>query len=245
MTQLKSPQNSTVNLNADKADELNSRVSPWLSKILYPLGCYLVIPGFFGKIEISGQENIPLKEPVIVAPTHRSRWDAFIVPYAVGRLVSGRDLRFMVSANEVKGIQGWIIRRMGGFPVDTDRPQMSSVRHSVELLKLNQEMLVIFPEGGIFNDYKIHPLKRGVASIALQAETQVETQAETDKSERGVKILPVGIRYSQPYPTWGTDVRVDIGSPLAVGEYYEKSLRQSSQKLTQALQESLEKLYAS
>ena len=237
MTQLKSPQNSIDNLNADKADELNSGVSPWLSKILYPLGCYLVIPGFFGKIEISGQENIPLNEPVIVAPTHRSRWDAVIVPYAVGRLVSGRDLRFMVSANEVKGIQGWVIRRMGGFPVDTDRPQMSSVRHSVELLKLNQEMLVIFPEGGIFNDYQIHPLKRGVASIALQA--------ETDKSERGVKILPVGIRYSQLYPTWGTDVRVDIGSPLAVGEYYEKSLRQSSQKLTQALQNSLEELYAS
>ena len=235
MTQLKSPQDSTDNLNADKADELNSRVSPWLSKILYPLGCYVVIPGFFGKIEISGQENIPLTEPVIVAPTHRSRWDAVIVPYAVGRLVSGRDLRFMVSANEVKGIQGWVIRRMGGYPVNTDRPQLNSVRHSVELLKLNQEMLVIFPEGGIFNDYQIHPLKRGVASIALQA--------ETDKSERGVKILPVGIRYSQPYPTWGADVRVDIGSPLAVGEYYGKSLRQSSQKLTAALQKSLEKLY--
>ena len=237
MTQLKSPQDSTDNdnLNADKADELNSRVSPWLSKILYPLGCYLVVPGFFGKIEIFGQENIPLTEPVIVAPTHRSRWDAVIVPYAVGRLVSGRDLRFMVSANEVKGIQGWVIRRMGGYPVNTDRPQLNSVRHSVELLKLNQEMLVIFPEGGIFNDYQIHPLKRGVASIALQA--------ETDKSERGVKILPVGIRYSQPYPTWGADVRVDIGSPLAVGEYYGKSLRQSSQKLTAALQKSLEKLY--
>ena len=237
MTQLKSPQDSIDNLNADKADELNSRVSPWLSKILYPLGCYLVIPRFFGKIEISGQENIPLTEPVIVAPTHRSRWDAVIVPYAVGRLVSGRDLRFMVSANEVKGIQGWVIRRMGGYPVNTDRPQLNSVRHSVELLKLNQEMLVIFPEGGIFNDYQIHPLKRGVASIALQA--------ETDKSERGVKILPVGIRYSQPYPTWGADVRVDIGSPLAVGEYYGKSLRQSSQKLTAALQKSLEKLYES
>ena len=235
MTQLKSSQNS--NLSSEKTDELNSRVSPWLARLLYPLGCYLVIPGFFGKINISGQENIPLHAPVIVAPTHRSRWDAVIVPYAVGRLVSGRDLRFMVSANEVKGIQGWIIRRMGGFPVDTDRPQLNSVRHSIELLKSNQEMLVIFPEGGIFNDYQIHPLKRGVASIALQA--------EKDSSDRGVKILPVAIRYSQPYPSWGTDVRVDIGSALTVEEYRSKSLRQSSQKLTAALQESLEQLYKS
>ncbi|MEO0015450.1 MAG: hypothetical protein RLZZ535_3839 [Cyanobacteriota bacterium] len=234
MTQLKSPHNST-SLNTEKTDELNSRVSPWLAKLLYPLGCYLVIPGFFGKIEIFGQEHIPRQDPVIVAPTHRSRWDAFIVPYALGRLVSGRDLRFMVSVNEVKGIQGWVIRHMGGFPVDTERPQLNSVRHSIELLQSNQEMLVIFPEGGIFNDYQIHPLKRGVAAIALQA--------ETDKLTRGVKILPVGIRYSQPYPTWGSDVRVDIGVPLTVKEYYGKSLRQSSQKLTAALQKSLEKLY--
>lgn len=234
MTQLKSQKNSTSS-KSEQSDELNSRVSPWLAKIIYPIGCYLVLPLFFGKINIEGQENIPLQEPVIIAPTHRSRWDAFIIPYALGRLVSGRDLRFMVSANEVKGIQGWVIRRMGGFPVNTDRPQLNSVRHSIELLKQNQEMLVIFPEGGIFNDYQIHPLKRGVAAISLQA--------KIDKSNRGVKILPVGIRYSQPYPSWGTDVKVDIGSPLTVSEYLGKSLRQSSQKLTAALQKSLQQLY--
>ncbi|MGL5832723.1 MAG: lysophospholipid acyltransferase family protein [Waterburya sp.] len=234
MTQLKPPPNST-SLNPQRADELNSHVSPWLAKILYPLGCYLVIPNFFGKIEIFGQENIPTQDPVIIAPTHRSRWDAFIVPYALGRLVSGRDLRFMVSANEVKGIQGWVIRRMGGFPVNTERPQLNSVRHSIEILQSNQEMLVIFPEGGIFNDYQIHPLKRGVAAIALQA--------ETNEWGRKVKILPISIRYSQPYPTWGSDIRVDIGFPLTVSEYAGKSLRQSSQKLTIDLQESLKKLY--
>ena len=149
MTQLKPSQNST-NLNSEKSSELNSRVSPWMARIIYPIGCHLIIPLFFGKVQINGQENIPLHEPVIIAPTHRSRWDAFIVPYALGRNVSGRDLQFMVSANEVKGIQGWFIRRMGGFPVDTDRPQLNTVRHSIELLKLNQEMLVIFPEGGDF-----------------------------------------------------------------------------------------------
>jgi 1-acyl-sn-glycerol-3-phosphate acyltransferase len=234
MTQLKS-QSHCDSLNSEHSEQLNSRISPWLAKILYPLGCYLVLPLFFGKIQITGQENIPHNDPVIIAPTHRSRWDAFIIPYAVGRLVSGRDLRFMVSVNEVKGLQGWVIRRMGGFPVNTERPQLNSVRHSIELLQQTQEMLVIFPEGGIYNDYQIHPLKRGVALIGLQA--------ETDKSNRRVKILPVGIRYSQPYPSWGTEVKVDIGSPLTVADYLNDSLRQSSQKLTLALQKRLEKLY--
>ncbi|MEM7590632.1 MAG: 1-acyl-sn-glycerol-3-phosphate acyltransferase [Cyanobacteria bacterium P01_A01_bin.83] len=234
MTQLKSRKNSS-RVKSEKSDELNSQVSPWLAKIIYPLGSYLVLPSFFGNIKIQGQENIPLHDPVIIAPTHRSRWDAFIVPYALGRLVSGRDLRFMVSQDEVKGIQGWVIRRMGGFPVNTERPQLSSVRHSIELLKLNQEMLVIFPEGGIFHDCQIHPLKRGVGLIALQA--------EIDQIDRGVKILPVTISYSQAYPSWGTDVEVNIGSPLVVKDFLGKSLRQSSQKLTAALQDSLQQLY--
>ena len=233
MTQLKSQQDS-INLPSKQSGEIYSHVSPLVAKIIYPVGCYLVLPRFFSKIEITGQENIPLSNPTIIAPTHRSRWDAFIVPYAVGRLVSGRDPRFMVSADEVKGIQGWVIRRMGGFPVNTERPQLNSVRHSIKLLK-EQEMLVIFPEGGIFHDRQIHPLKRGVASIALQA--------EADNSQSQVKILPVGIRYSQPYPTWGTEVKVDIGLPLTVADYIGNSLRQSSLKLTSALERSLIQLY--
>jgi len=234
MTQLK-PQQNYSTTNSKSGNELDSRISPWVARIVYPLGCYLVLPLFFKKIEVTGRENIPKSDPVIIAPTHRSRWDALIVPYAVGRLQSDRDLRFMVSEDEVKGFQGWIINRMGGFPVNTNRPQLSSVHHSIELLKQGQEMLVIFPEGGIYYDRTIHPLKRGVASIALQA--------ETDKSERRVKILPVGIRYSQPYPQWGTEVKVDIGSPLTVADYLGDSLRKSSQKLTIELLESLQKLY--
>ena len=234
MTQLK-PQKRSSKSSSELPDELTSRISPWLANIIYPLGCYLILPLFFGRIQINGRENIPQDDAVIVAPTHRSRWDAFIVPYALGRLASGRDLRFMVSANEVKGFQGWVIRRMGGFPVNTERPNLSSVSHSIKLLQQTREMLVIFPEGGIYHDLEIHPLKRGVALIALQA--------ETDKSERRVKILPVGIRYSDPIPTWRTKVTVDIGSPLTAADYLKSSLRQNSQKLTLALQESLLELY--
>lgn len=238
MTQI-TPKHNSPYLITENSDKLNSRISPWLAKIIYPLGCYLVLPLFFGKIQITGQENIPQHDPVIIAPTHRSRWDAFIIPYALGRFVSGRDLRFMVSANEVKGLQGWVIRRMGGFTVNTERPQLNSIHHSIELLQQAQEMVVIFPEGGIFHDYQIHPLKRGVALIALQA----ETETDTDKSKRRVKILPVGIRYSKPCPSWGTEVKVNIGTPITVAEYLSNSLRKSSQKLTIALQESLQKLY--
>ena len=213
--------------------QIQSRISPWVSRFLYYVGSYFVIPTFFGKIEITGQENIPQHNPVIVAPTHRSRWDSFIVPYSVGRLVSGRDLRFMVSSNEVRGLQGWFIRRMGCFPVDTHRPKASSVIHSLELLQ-DDDMVVIFPEGGIFRDDKIHKLKRGAAFIALEF--------QLEQSDKEVKILPITIKYSQPYPNWQTKVAVNIGVPLNASDYLENSLRKSSQKLTQALQKKLQEL---
>ena len=216
-------------------DSLNSRVTPILANLLYPLGCYLVLPLYFGKINVVGRENIPQTEPVIVAPTHRSYWDALIVAYAVGRLASGRDLRFMTSEDHIKApIKGWFIRHLGGFPVDTKRPGRRSIRHSIELLS-NSEMLVMFPEGGIFRNQKINSLKRGIAHIALEV--------ESEQPGSNVKILPVSIKYSQTYPSWETDVTVKIASPLNVVDYLSNSLRQSSQQLTLALKTALQEIH--
>ena len=228
MTQLKSSPNS--NLSSEKTDELSSRVSPWLARLLYPLGCHIVIPGFFGKIEITGQENIPLQDPVIIAPTHRSRWDAVIVPYAVGRLVSGRDLRFMVSADEMRGIQGWFVRRFGGFAVDTRRPTVTSLRHGVELLQKG-EVLVIFPEGNIFRQRQIQPLKPGLARLAIQA--------EADRPGLGVQVVPIVVDYSQTMPGWGCNVRIGVAPPLSVSRYCQGPNKQGALKLTADLEAAL------
>ena len=217
-----------------KQEKVSSQVSPWLARLIYPLGSYVVLPLYFGRLTVSGQEHIPRTGPVIVAPTHRSRWDALLVPYAVGRLASGRDLHYMVSANETKGIQGWFIRRMGGFPVDPEHPGISSVRHSVELLRDNK-MLVIFPEGDIYRGQEIHPLKNGIARIAVEV--------ESNHPGSGIKILPVSLKYSQEYPSWGCDVQVDIGEPLTVADYLDHSHKKSAQRLTAELEAVLKELH--
>lgn len=227
---------------------LTTRVSPWLSPIAYPLGCRVVLPTYFGKIDISGQEHLPTEGSVILAPTHRSRWDALIVPCVTGRQVTGRDLRFMVSANEMKGIQGWFIRRLGGFPVDPQQPAIASLRCGLEVLK-HREMMVIFPEGGIFRDGKLHPLKPGLARLALQAE----------QSQPGlnVKIVPIYIDYDEAVPSLNCDVTVRIGKPLHSNHYTQEipseksshphhrdAVKQSAQKLTRDLTAALQDLGA-
>ncbi|MEA5580597.1 1-acyl-sn-glycerol-3-phosphate acyltransferase [Nodularia harveyana UHCC-0300] len=216
-----------------KVAHTTSRVSPWLSPFFYLLGQHFLLPLFFGKIEITGQENIPLTGPVILAPTHRSRWDSLLLPYATGRCVTGRDLRFMVTINECQGLQGWLVRSMGGFPVDPQNPAITALRHAVELLQ-QQETLVIYPEGNIYRDGTVHPLKPGIARLSLSA--------ELNRPGLDIKIVPVSINYSQPYPQWGTGVKISIGKPLNVSDYTMGKIKQNAQNLTSDLKFVLEKL---
>ena len=213
---------------------IKSKIVPWLSKVAYFLGDKLIFPWFFRQVEITGQENIPKYGAVIIAPTHRSRWDALVVPYATGKIISGRDPYFMVSANEMRGIQGWLIGRLGGFPVNTDRFSLNSLYHSVNLLSQNN-MVVIFPEGNIFRSDEVKPLKRGVAKIALEV---IQNYPESE-----IKILPVSIKYNEPMPSRGSSVSVKIGVPLQVKDYHTNSVRKNSFYLTADLENYLQTIH--
>jgi 1-acyl-sn-glycerol-3-phosphate acyltransferase len=206
--------------------QIPTGISGWLTKIIYPLGQYVVLPGFFREIEIIGREYLPQTGAVILAPTHRSRWDPILVPYAVGPYVTGRSSRFMVSIDEVKGIQGWFVRRLGGFAIDTNKPSIASIRHSVELLHAG-EMLTIFPEGNIFREGTLAPLKKGLSRIAMQAES----------SKPG---LDLKFNYEQPIPKFRGKVSIEICKPLEVQTYQQFSTKTGAEKLHQDLIRSLE-----
>jgi len=218
------PSQSTVSIQ--------SRFSPWLTPVVYALGCWVVLPAYF-RIHVKGQENIPTEGPVILAPTHRARWDSLLLPYAAGRFVTGRDIHFMVTVDEVKGLQGWFIRRLGGFPVNPRQPTIASLRHGVEVMQ-NQQMMVIYPEGGIFRDKKLHTLKPGLARLALQA--------QSSQPELGIKIVPIHLDYEQAMPKFGCRVNINIGAPIEVANYAQGNVKQNSQRLTADLAQAIQGL---
>jgi 1-acyl-sn-glycerol-3-phosphate acyltransferase len=211
-----------------------SWVSPWLTPLIYALARWLVIPFYFSKIEISGQEHIPRTGGVILAPTHRSRWDGIIVPLVTGLRVSGRHPRAMVTSTEAVGIQGWFIRRLGGFPVDVEHLSLDSLEYGKGILARG-EMLMVFPEGGIFRDINVHPLKRGVSKMALEV---LNTNPDLE-----LKILPISIKYPEPFPQRGCQITIKMGESLNVADYQNASIRKGSQQLTQALEKSLKELH--
>lgn len=214
----------TLNLLPDEV--MNSRVSPWFRIWAYPVNQKIILPTVFRSIEVVGRENLPRSGPVILAPTHRTRWDSLIVPYSAGRSSSGRFLRFMVTANEMLGVQGWLMRNLGCFPVDTNRPGVASLRYGIELLEQG-EMVVIFPEGGNLRANREAGLNRlhpGLARLALQAETNLP-----------IKIVPIAIDYSNFEKTRDCDLRVSIGSPLLVDGYRGGNVKRSAKNLTDDL----------
>jgi len=135
----------------------------------------------------------------------------------------------------VVGLQGWFIRRMGGFPIDTTRPAIASLRHGVNLLQ-GGETLVIFPEGNIFREPQVQPLKPGLARLALQAESGQENL--------GIRIVPIALRYSDPLVPWRSQVQIQIGAPLRTEDYLGGSAKRNAQHLTTALEQSMQSLMA-
>ncbi len=215
-----------------------SRCSAVLTPLAYCLGRRLVIPVYFGPVTITGQHHLPQAGPVILAPTHRARWDSIVLPLAAGRPATGRDLRFMVTADEVRGAQGWLIRHLGGFPVNVRRPTIASLRYGIDLL-LDGEMLVIYPEGGIRREDKIHNLKPGLARLAMQAEAA--------KPGLNVQIVPVDIYYGAAYPGWRCPVQIAVGEAISVSHYLNgqespEALKARAKALTAALRARLEAL---
>ena len=147
--------------------------------------------------------HLPHTGPVLLAPTHRARWDALMLPFAAGRRITGRDCRFMVTTTEMRGIQGWFLKRLGCFPVNQKRPSMATLRLAIDLLSAGQQ-LVVFPEGRIQRKDQPIRLHQGLIRLAQLAQKQGVS----------VPIIPVGIGYSQAPPRPFGSAALCFGEPM-------------------------------
>lgn len=205
-----------------KRPQTVSRIVPWLYWTLWPLH-RLLLHLYFARITIRGREQLPKEGRFVLAPKHYSRWDPVILP-----LLWPYPLRFMTNAIEFGGLQGWFIRRLGAFAIDLNRPQPSSLRHALELLKTGQP-LVVFPEGGIERELPLRPLKPGLARLVLHAQ-----------DEHPIPIFPVGIAYA-PQPQFRSCVTLYVAPPLWVERKEESGIsrKQQAQQFTQQLEQAL------
>ena len=209
----------------DRERTLCHGINPWLAPLAMLLTQDVALSGFFfGGVRVLGAEHLPRRGPVLLAPTHRSRWDALMLPRAAGRRVTGRDCRFMVTLDEMIGLQGWFLQRLGCFPVNPRRPTAASLRLAVQLLEDGQQ-LVVFPEGRIMQDDGPLRLMQGLARLTALAEGQGVT----------VPVVPVGIAYSHGRPRLGDRAALCFGAPLRLEGTEREHVAQLNAQLMQGL----------
>jgi len=169
----------------------------------------IVLRFFFSKKKkINNGFSLPINSSIILAPTHRSRWDGLVLTMAMGRRITKKDCRFMVTKSEMKGIQGWFLKRLGCFSINQLSPSLSALRYAINLIEKG-EQLVVFPEGKINRYGKKLVLKEGLYRLARLA----------TKKKTSITIIPIGIAYSKIPPNFRSEFCLSFGKPIAMNDY--------------------------
>ncbi|MBG9982061.1 1-acyl-sn-glycerol-3-phosphate acyltransferase [Aerococcaceae bacterium DSM 111020] len=97
-----------------------------------------------GKPEIYGLENLPENDNVILASTHRSNWDPFII----ANTIKPRHLRFMAKESLFQiPLFGYMMRSAGMIPVNRENPGRKAIKSAITVLSEGNDDFAIFPTG--------------------------------------------------------------------------------------------------
>jgi len=183
---------------------------PWLQTLVLALALPLL--SLISRVRIAGRENIP-DGGYIVAANHHSTADALFVALAIRRRI-----RFMGKSELFGGRWGWLLNRLGGFPVQRGTWDADAFETAATVLERGRVMS-IFPEGGVHAERV--PAKSGVGHIAHLT---------------GAAVLPVYLDGTRSlYSPWRwPKVRVVVGAPLGV-EHDAQPSREQSQHTAQRI----------
>jgi 1-acyl-sn-glycerol-3-phosphate acyltransferase len=136
-----------------------------------------------------GREHVKAKGPLLVASNHRS----FLDPFAIAvTLPWRRPLQFVAKVELFeKPWQGWILSRLGAFPIrrgESDEEAMETSRLVLE----RGGVVCIFPEGTRIRAGSLAEPKRGVGRLALETGAAVLPVAVvgTEHVRRGWRVRP-------------------------------------------------------
>ena len=167
---------------------------------------------------------LPINSSIILAPTHRSRWDGLVLTLAMGRRVTKKDCRFMVTKSEMKGIQGWFLKRLGCFSINQLSPSLSALRYALYLIEKGQ-LLVIFPEGKINKYGKTLSLKEGLYRLAHLA----------SKKTSSITVVPIGIAYSNVSPKFRGEFCLSFGEPILTNDFLNLTIKEFNKLLNERM----------
>ncbi len=215
-----------------------------IQSLLYRFLKFLVIIQFniyYSRTLTLGKKNLRLLGPTIVVSNHPSTLMDIL---NAGRKVKA-PLYFLANASMFKGrFAGPFFHFLycipverpydtGGKPINNEDAFLKSFEHLGKGLHL-----YIAPEGGSYTGRKLLPLKTGAVRIALGAEAHNNFQL-------GVRILPIGLTYSNLKNPFRSEVLINAGEPIDIREFadhYAADDRQTVREVTDLLYERISQL---
>ena len=189
---------------------------------------------YYRKICVTGKENLPKNVPLFLAPNHQNAlMDAAITLCNVKKAQPVSIARADIFKNR---IIAWILTGMKILPAYRIRDGKENLKKNEELFNIsvkileNNNILSLFPETTHTDKRQLRVLKKGVQRIVFQAE-------EKNNYQLGVKVVPVGIYYSN-YWNFKSDVQINFGEPIDIEEYLQ-IYKENPQKAMLALRDKI------
>jgi long-chain acyl-CoA synthetase len=155
---------------------------------------FLPLYRLYFSLRISGDENIP-KAPCIIAPSHQSMLDGFILAAALPYNVLKHT--FFLAFEMVFGtkIMSPVIRNSQTILINVNKDLKASVQKSAVPLKRGQN-LVVFPEGARSRDRELLEFKRFFAILSVELNIPVVPTVLDGTFES----MPAGRLFPRPSP---------------------------------------------
>ena len=168
------------------------------SPIAYWIARLIMIPLFrtFFLMRVSGLNNIPRTGPVVIAPNHKSFWDAFFIAAVLNRRVF-----YMGKSELFQGRKGRLLLALGGFPVKRGESDGEAIETARAILERG-DVLALFPEGTRVPDPdSLGTPRRGAARIAIETGAPIIPTAITGTEKRRLPLpRRVQVAFGEPIP---------------------------------------------
>ena len=198
----------------------------------------LAIRLFYRKVEIQGEENLPMEGPVLLAPNHQNAFMDALLPATL----CPRIIHFLVRADVFKSsLARRFFESIHMMPVYRQRDGIQNLaKHEetfekcYEILRTGQTLL-LFPEATHEGVRKLRPLSKGFSRILFGA---LEGHEDLD-----IQVVPYGLNYSN-YSDSQSSVLISYGKPISVQDYHDQfveSKPKAMNMLKNALFEALSK----
>lgn len=120
------------------------------------------------KVRVHGDIDLG-EDRLIICSNHIGILDPIVLACITDRPISFMGKKELFDIPVLKNI----IRGLNAFPVDRDKPSMSTIKEAINLLK-DEKILGIFIEGTRVKEFSIDNAKAGVGMMAYRANSDIQ-----------------------------------------------------------------------